>query len=101
MRRRDFLGTVGGAAATWPIAAYAQQTDRVLDGLYDKQSGELDRKKRYAVLREFEKHALEQAYTIPTIWWHRIIVSHRQMKGWQITPSHYVGQDLAEVWLDQ
>ena len=80
---------------------YAQQTDRVLDDLYDKQSGELDRKKRFAILREFEKRALDQAYTIPTIWWHRIIVSHRQMKGWNITPSHYVGQDLADVWLDQ
>jgi peptide/nickel transport system substrate-binding protein len=80
---------------------YAQQTDRELDALFDKQSGELDRKKRYAILREFEKRALEQAYTIPTIWWHRIIVHHRQMKGWHITPSHYVGQDLADVWLDQ
>jgi peptide/nickel transport system substrate-binding protein len=80
---------------------YAQQTDRVLDDLYDKQSGELDKKKRAAILREFEKRALEQAYTIPTIWWHRIIVHHRQMKGWHITPSHYVGQDLTEVWLDQ
>ncbi len=80
---------------------YAQQTDRVLDELYDKQSGELDRKKRFAILRDFEKRALDQAYTIPTIWWHRIIVSHKQMKGWHITPSHYVGQDLADVWLDQ
>jgi peptide/nickel transport system substrate-binding protein len=80
---------------------YAQQTDRVLDDLFDKQSGELDRKKRYALLREFEKRALEQAYTIPTIWWHRIIVIHKQLKGWHITPSHYVGQDLADVWLDQ
>jgi peptide/nickel transport system substrate-binding protein len=80
---------------------YAQQTDRVLDDLFDKQSGELDKKKRYALLREFEKRALEQAYTIPTIWWHRIIVYHKQMRGWYITPSHYVGQDLAEVWLDQ
>ena len=80
---------------------YAQQTDRTLDALFDKQSGELDKKKRYAILREFEKRALEQAYTIPTIWWHRIIVHHRQMKGWHITPSHYVGQDLADVWLDQ
>jgi peptide/nickel transport system substrate-binding protein len=80
---------------------YAQQTDRTLDELYDKQSGELDKKKRYAILREFEKRALEQSYTIPTIWWHRIIVQHRPLKGWHITPSHYVGQDLAGVWLDQ
>ena len=80
---------------------YAQQTDRVLDDLYDKQSGELDNKKRNAILREFEKRALEQAYTVPTIWWHRIIVHHRQLKGWHVTPSHYVGQDLADVWLDQ
>ncbi len=80
---------------------YAQQTDRVLDDLFDKQSGELDKKKRYAIIREFEKRALEQAYTIPTIWWHRIIVQDRRVKGWNITPSHYVGQDLADVWLDQ
>ena len=79
---------------------YAQQTDRTLDELFDRQSGELDKKKRYAVLREFEKRALEQAYTIPTIWWHRIIVTHRNLKGWQITPSHYVGQDLTDVWLE-
>ena len=79
---------------------YAQQTDRTLDELFDRQSGELDRKKRYAILREFEKRALEQAYTIPTIWWHRIIITHRNLKGWHITPSHYVGQDLADVWLE-
>jgi peptide/nickel transport system substrate-binding protein len=80
---------------------YAQHTDRVLDGLFDKQSGELDKNKRYAILREFEKRALEQAYTIPTIWWHRIIVHQKALKGWHITPSHYVGQDLADVWLDR
>jgi peptide/nickel transport system substrate-binding protein len=79
---------------------YAQQTDRTLDQLFDKQSGELDKKKRYALLREFEKRALDQAYTVPTIWWHRIIITHRNLKGWQITPSHYVGQDLADVWLE-
>src|ERR671915_866524 len=54
---------------------YAQQTDRTLDELYDRQSGELDRKKRYAILREFEKRALEEAYTVPTIWWHRIVIT--------------------------
>ena len=47
-------------------------------------------KKRNAILREFERHALDEAYTVPTIWWHRIIVHGRQLKGWEMTPSHYV-----------
>jgi peptide/nickel transport system substrate-binding protein len=80
---------------------YSRSNDEKLDKLYDAQQGELDEKKRYALLREFEKHALEQAYTFPTIWWHRIIVHWKQMKGWYMSPSHYINQDLQDVWLDQ
>jgi peptide/nickel transport system substrate-binding protein len=80
---------------------YSGHVDRKLDDLYDKQAGELDRGKRIALLREFERQVLDQAYVVPDIWWHRSIVHHRQMKGWHITPSHYVGQDLADVWLDR
>ncbi len=80
---------------------YGRYNDRKLDELYDKQKGELDVKKRYAILREFEQYALTQAYTIPTIWWHRIIVHWKQMKGWHMSPSHYINQDLQDVWIDQ
>jgi len=81
-------------------ANYAGYTDRKLDELYDRQSAELDAKKRYALLREFERHVLDQAYIVPTIWWHRIIVQNKKLVGWEITPSHYLNQDLADVWLN-
>ncbi len=72
-----------------------------LDELYERQSAEFDRNKRYALLREFESLVLEDAFIVPTIWWHRIIVHDKRMKGWKITPSHYLNQDLVNVWLDQ
>ncbi|HEY7457601.1 MAG TPA: ABC transporter substrate-binding protein [Xanthobacteraceae bacterium] len=80
---------------------YGRYEDPKLDDLYNRQKGELDQKKRYALLREFEQHALTQAYSIPVIWWHRIIVYWKQMKGWYMSPSHYLNQDLQDVWLDQ
>ncbi len=80
---------------------YSRAIDRKLDELYDAQKGELDVEKRKQLLREFEKHALTEAYTIPTIWWHRIIVNWKQIKGWHMSPSHYLNQDLQDVWLDQ
>jgi peptide/nickel transport system substrate-binding protein len=26
---------------------------------------------------------------------------HSYVKGWKISPSHYVNQDLATIWLDR
>lgn len=80
---------------------YARYTDKKLDELYDAQKGELDNAKRYAILREFEQHALTEAYTFPTIWWHRIVITWKQLQGWHMSPSHYLNQDLQDVWLDQ
>jgi peptide/nickel transport system substrate-binding protein len=80
---------------------YGRYQDRTLDDLFEKQIRAPSTAERKKLLRAFEKHALEQAYTIPTIWWHRIIVHWDQLKGWHMSPSHYLNQDLADVWLEQ
>ena len=43
----------------------------------------------------------DQAYNHITLWWYRIIPHRTYMKGWNITPSHYLNQDLSVVWIDK
>ena len=53
-------------------------------------------------MRDFEKYVLDtQAHEIVTPWWYRIIPYRSYVKGWKISPSHYINQDLATVWLDK
>ncbi len=80
---------------------YTNSKDPLLDDLYEAQLRELDFDARRTLIREFEAHLMNEAYQFPTIWWHRIIVHHERMRNWHITPSHYLNQDLAEVWLAQ
>ncbi|MGA0115299.1 MAG: ABC transporter substrate-binding protein [Burkholderiales bacterium] len=80
---------------------FARYQDRTLDGLFEKQVRATSKAERSKLLREFEKRAITEAYTVPTIWWHRVIVTWKQMKGWHMSPSHYLNQDLSTVWLDQ
>ena len=77
----------------------SHHTDRTLDNLFDRQSGETEIRKRRELVREFERRALRLAYSVPVLWWRRAVVTDTAVRGWQITPSHYLGQDLAEVWL--
>lgn len=79
---------------------YARYKDKVLDDLYEKQGRATDAKERLKLLRQFEKRVLdEQAYQFHILWWQRIIPQWAKVKGWKITPSHYVNQDLRDVWL--
>jgi peptide/nickel transport system substrate-binding protein len=79
---------------------YARYQDATLDDLYERQSRETDPEQRKRLIWQFEKRALdEMAYQLPTIWWHRIIPHAATVRGWKITPSHYLNQDLRDVWL--
>jgi peptide/nickel transport system substrate-binding protein len=81
-------------------ASYGRYTDRVADGLYDRQARARTVEERKRLVREFERRVIDdQAHTIPTLWWHRIIPHNARVRGWTITPSHYLNNQLDAVWL--
>jgi peptide/nickel transport system substrate-binding protein len=73
--------------------------DRELDDLFEKQKRSTKEAERRGLIRAFEKRAIEQGYTVPVVWWHRIVAHDARVRGWKMSPSHYLNQDLASVWL--
>jgi len=41
------------------------------------------------------------AYNFPTFWWHRIIPHSAKLKGVKLLPSHFLNQDLSQLWLSK
>ena len=81
---------------------YAQYQDRQLDKWFEEMNKEPDVKKQRAIMRKYEKRALdEMAHQFVTLWWYKINPHRSYVKGWKIAPSHYLNQHLDNVWLDQ
>jgi peptide/nickel transport system substrate-binding protein len=80
---------------------HAGSTDRFLDALYIGQAISTDTRERMKIVRDFERHAVTDASTVPLLWWNRLVVSSAKFKGWNISPSQYIGQDLSDVWIEQ
>jgi peptide/nickel transport system substrate-binding protein len=81
-------------------ANYGRYTDPVLDDLYVRQSRTVDREQRRRYIRAFEKRLLDdEAHYIYTLQWHRIVPHRSSVRGWTITPSHYLNNQLDTVWL--
>ena len=79
---------------------YGNFEDQQEIGLYDRMLHETDAAKQRALMRNFEKYVLdEQAHEIFLLWWYRIVPYRSYVKGWEISPSHYLNQDLATIWL--
>ena len=79
---------------------YAGYQDAELDALFDKMNRSGNPAERRRIMRAFEKRALdEEAHMFITLWWYRIIPHRSEVRGWKISPSHYLNQDLSGVWL--
>jgi peptide/nickel transport system substrate-binding protein len=81
---------------------YGGYEDQAEIDLYDKMLHEPDPAKQRALMREFEKYVVDtQAHELPLTFWYRIVPYRSYVKGWKISPSHFVNQDLATIWLDK
>ena len=79
---------------------YSRYTDSTLDDLYDRQSREQDVEKRKQLVWEFERRELsEMTHHVIVLGQVRAVALWDFVKGWKVTPSHYLNQDLATVWL--
>ena len=82
--------------------SYGGYTDRTLDKMFDDMNRTGDEAEQKRLMLAFEKRVLdEEAHSFITLWWNRIIPHRSYVKGWKISPSHYLNQDLANVWIDK
>jgi len=83
-------------------ANYGKHKDTVIDDLFTKQARAVDAAERRTVLRALEKRLIdEEVHVLYTLQWHRIIPHSAKVKGWTITPSHYLNNQLDTVWLSE
>jgi peptide/nickel transport system substrate-binding protein len=79
---------------------YARYSDPTLDELYERQSREQSPDRRKQLVWEFERRVLgEMAHQVVILGQVRNVALWDFVKGWKVTPSHYLNQDLATVWL--
>jgi peptide/nickel transport system substrate-binding protein len=81
---------------------YAHYQDDTEVALYQQMLHETDLAKQRELMRHLEKYLLDdQAHEIFVLWWYRIVPYRSYVKGWKISPTHFINQDLARVWLDK
>ena len=81
---------------------YGHFEDATEVDLYEKVLHETDPARQRALMRQFEKYVLDDgAHAIWILWWHRIVPYRSYVKGFKISPTHFINQDLAKIWLDK
>jgi peptide/nickel transport system substrate-binding protein len=84
------------------VENYGYYKDPVEADIYNKMLHEVDPAKQRVLMRAYEKQIIDtEAHEFPMLWWERIMVYQSYVKGWKIGPSHYINQDLADIWLDR
>lgn len=83
------------------VSSYAASrfTDRKADELIRIIDTTFDADVRKKTLRDLETHVMSEANLVPFLWLNRIVGLQTKVRGFKLTPSNFVNQDLADVWL--
>ena len=73
--------------------------DRTIDELYARIDTEFDPAERKKLVRAFEQRFLGEAYQVPFLWLNRTVGMPSKLRGFIMTPSHFLNQDLGGLWL--
>jgi len=77
-----------------------RNSNPALDALYDKLKASTGAEQK-ALLAEMQRKIIMESYSVPILWYSRLVAHSTAMKGWKVLPTHFANQDLASVWLDQ
>jgi peptide/nickel transport system substrate-binding protein len=81
---------------------YGQYEDKESIDIYNKMLQEADPANQRALMRALEKRVLDtQAHEMVMTYWNRIVPLRSYVKGWKVSPSHFLNQDLANLWIDK
>ncbi len=81
---------------------YGNYDDPTEIDIYNRMLRETDFARQRDLMRQFERRVLDtEAHEMFLLWRYRIVPYRSYVKGWKISPSHYVNQDLATIWLDR
>ncbi len=84
------------------VENYGGYSDPVEADIYNRMLRETDFTKQRALMRQYETRIVDtEAREFPMLWWYREIPERSYVHGWKIGPSHYINQDLSNIWLDQ
>ncbi len=80
---------------------YGGFLDPTLVEIYNRILPETNQTTLRALIRQYERRISDEAHQLMVTYWYRTVPMRSYVKGWKISPSHYLNQSLANIWLDK
>jgi peptide/nickel transport system substrate-binding protein len=81
---------------------YGRFQDAELERMFRAMNETGDEAEQKRIMTAYQKRVLDEgAHNFQVLWWYRIVPYRSYVKGWHISPSHYLNQDLSGIWIDK